>query len=488
MNGMNSFCQKPILILVAAALAFCSVGCEKKTAQRLRVTPSEQTSTVRVRPCNVLLIGLDSLAGPMERQWAARHETPLTITKVGRAEFEESKMEVAGGINVLVYPADMMVELIDNKKIDPLESDFYDSDEFNKFSLLKHYRKTGMRFDGKPFAATCGGPLFVQIYRDDILAAADQSVPETWQQLIITQKALSGVKLEDANATSVVVPLAEGWAAPSFLVISSPYVRQFGRLSVMFDRKTMKPMLESAGFVRALDELKQIAAANPQSLKMDPSAVYAAIQSGNAAIALTWPQANQAASSGGQEASQNVLDQLRVAQLPGTDDFFDSNDRRWIRRESGQSVTVNFHNMSGVMASNRRSRGRKQAAEQFIAWLTEPAIGEILFGQDSHSGPFRATHLAKIESWGDPQSCVEFRDSWADVLRQAHEQPLIMIFPKIAQSSKYLDLLDQGIRKCLLDDLPSKESLAEISQQWESLTESIGRQKQLKLLERNESF
>jgi len=228
----------------------------------------------------VLLIGLDSLAGPMERQWAARHETPLTITKVGRAEFEESKMEVAGGINVLVYPADMMVELIDNKKIDPLESDFYDSDEFNKFSLLKHYRKTGMRFDGKPFAATCGGPLFVQIYRDDILAAADQSVPETWQQLIITQKALSGVKLEDANATSVVVPLAEGWAAPSFLVISSPYVRQFGRLSVMFDRKTMKPMLESAGFVRALDELKQIAAANPQSLKMDPSAVYAAIQSG----------------------------------------------------------------------------------------------------------------------------------------------------------------------------------------------------------------
>jgi len=59
---------------------------------------------------------------------------------------------------------------------------------------------------------------------------------------------------------------------------------------------------------------------------------------------------------------------------------------------------------------------------------------------------------------------------------------------RIAQSSKYLDLLDQGIRKCLLDDLPSKESLAEISQQWESLTESIGRQKQLKLLERNESF
>ena len=486
---MNSLCQKlQIPLLLALAVILPALGCEKKTAQRLRITDSEQTSTVRVRPCNVLLIGLDSLADPMERQWAARHETPLTITKVGRAEFVESKMEVANDINVLVYPSDMMVDLIDNKKIDPLGSDFYDSDQFNKFSLLKHYRKTGIRFDGKPFAATCGGPLFVQIYRDDVLKAAGHNVPTTWKQLIKTQKLLASATLKDHNARSVFMPLAKSWAAPSFMAISSPYVRQFGRLSVLFDRKTMKPMLESAGFVRALDELKEIAATNPESLKMDPTAVYAALKSSKAAIGLTWPQAKDETSSSEKAASQKVLDQLRVAQLPGTEDFFNSNDGRWIRRESGQSETVNFHNMPGVMVSNRRSRGRKQAAEQFIAWLTEPAIGEILFGQDKRSGPFRATHLAKTEAWGDPQACVEFRESWAEVLGQAHEQSLIMIFPKIAQSSKYLDLLDQGIRKCLMQDLPAKESLAEVSQQWESLTKSIGRQKQLKLLERNESF
>jgi len=74
------------------------------------------------------------------------------------------------------------------------------------------------------------------------------------------------------------------------------------------------------------------------------------------------------------------------------------------------------------------------------------------------------------------------------VLRQAHDEPLIMVFPKIIGSSQYLKLLDQGIRKCLLEDTPARQSLAEISQQWEALTESIGRQKQLRLLERNESF
>ena len=178
MNDLKSRSQNSwVSFAFALTLAFCSFGCEKKTAQRLRVVEESTTSAIRVRPCNVLLIGLDSLADPMQRQWAARHETPLTITKVGRAEFEESKMDVANDINVLVYPADMMVDLIANKKIDPLDNDFYDSDQFSKFSLLKHCRKAVMRFDGKPFGATCGGPMFVQIYRDDILKGADQAVP-----------------------------------------------------------------------------------------------------------------------------------------------------------------------------------------------------------------------------------------------------------------------------------------------------------------------
>ncbi len=500
MKDMKSLYQNPATLLwLTMAVSLLSIGCEKKTVQRLEVETVEQTA-VRMRPCNVLLIGLDSLAVSMERQWAARHEMPLTVTKIGRAKFIESGMKVTSDINVLVYPADMMVELIDNKRIDPLGKDFYDSDAFTKFSLLKHYRKTGIRFDGKPFAAPCGGPMFVQIYRADWLKAAGQTVPTTWEQLIKTQMSLSKPQAEGNVAQAVALPLAEGWAAQSFLAICSPYVRQFGRLSVMFDRNTMKPMLESAGFVRALDELKKIAAANPQSLKMDPASVYQALRNGDAAIGLTWPQpieandADEETTDGNQSnqsdgaALQKVLDQLRVAQVPGTADFYDSNDSQWVRRESGQSVTVNFHNMPGVLVSNARSRGRKQAAEQFIAWLTEPAIGEILFGQENRSGPFRATHLAKIEDWGDPESCSEFRASWSGVLRESHEQALIMTFPKIARSGEYLELLDRGIRQCLQENLSAQESLSEISQQWESLTESIGRPKQLKLLERNESF
>ena len=123
-----------------------------------------------------------------------------------------------------------------------------------------------------------------------------------------------------------------------------------------------------------------------------------------------------------------------------------------------------------------------------MAWLTEPGIGEILFGQDQRSGPFRATHLGKLEAWGDPQACAEMRESWAEVLRQSHEQPLIMTFPKIARSGEYQAILDQGIRKCLLEKQSAEESLAQIAQQWEALTNSIGRRKQIDLLKRNESF
>lgn len=477
--------QAAIVIMALTGILISAVGCEKKTGQRLQIETVKQP-TVRARPCNVLLIGIDGLADAMERQWKARHETALRVTRVSRAKFKESGMHVESDINVLVYPADMMVELIDNKRIDPLGKVFYDSSQFNKFALLKHHRKSGMRFDGQPFAAPCGGPMFVQIYRKDLLDSNALAVPETWQQLIETQDQLANSNLaanSDAEAAmQVAVPLAEGWAASTFLAISSPYVRQFGRLSVLFDRKTMKPMLESAGFVRALEELKQIAERNPEALNMDPAAVYQALRSGRAAIGLTWPSTSDA------NGDSIAMDQLRVSQVPGTVEYFDTNNNHWTPRESNAVVSVNYQNMPGIMASNVRSRGRKRAGEQFMAWLTDPSISELLFGRHPRSGPFRATHLAKLEAWGDDQANGPFRESWSRTLRESHEQSLIMTFPKIARSGEYLALLDKGIRKCVMENVPSAEALMGISRQWEVLTESTGRPGQIRLLDRNASF
>lgn len=484
-------------------------GCEKKTAQRLNVKDTQQP-TPRLRPCQVLLIGLEGLAQPLQRQWEARHDSALTVQSIEMTEFVDNDMRVDSEVNVLVYPADIMVELIDKKRIDPLDKSFYDSDEFTKFSFLTHYRKSNIRFAGQPYAAPCGGPMFTQVFRNDVIAQLGQSAPpETWKQFIRTAKKITDLKSASQPPndlpTTIALPLKPGWAGHTFLAISSPYVRQFGQLSVLFDRHSMKPLLDRPGFVRALSEMKELVQASPESLQLGPQDVFEKLISGEAAIGLTWPsnisdsahQANNTSQSpdagdtNKKPVNQRsaIIEQLRVAKVPGSTEFFDNDSNRWTRREANKILSTDYHNIPGIMVSQVRSRGRKQAAQQFIAWVTDTEISALLFDGNMLSGPFRAAHLAKLDSWSSARGSNEFNQSWSQTLRDAHQNALIFKFPSIAGSRQYQHLLDQGIRNCLSrDDLSPQQALTDISANWESLTESIGRKKQIRLLKRNTNF
>ena len=88
----------------------------------------------------------------------------------------------------------------------------------------------------------------------------------------------------------IAVPLAEGWAAKSFVAIAAPYARKKGRLSVLFERRTMKPLIASEAFVRALEELKSLAKLNPESLQWTPQDIFENIVQGKLSAGVTWPR------------------------------------------------------------------------------------------------------------------------------------------------------------------------------------------------------
>ena len=462
--------------------AINAVGCEKKTVQRLEVT-TEQPTAVRSRPCNVLIVGKESLGEPLKRQWSARNDSELTIANVSVSELIENKFELEQPANVVIYPSDMMTDLIDRELVTALSDKFYDSEAFDKFALLKHYRKSGIRYDEKAWAAPCGGPLFSMFYRTDVLAKADLSVPTTWDRLVRASEKLSSVK-EIPN--KIALPLGEGFAAHSFLAVSAGYVRQFGRLSVLFDRATMKPSLEQDSFVKALADLKSLAVGNPKMLDMSAADVWNALTNNELAIGMTWPHADVGNGNGKNESAS--FEELTCTAVPGSKEYFEASSNQWLQREGGQVLVVNYFGMPGVFASPVATRGRQQSAEQFMAWLTDPEISSLLLGEDSHAGPFRATHLGSPEAWLDSRATPELASSWATTIREVHEQSLILTFPRILRSREYMALLDAGVRKCLTEDTEPAEAMAQIAAQWEGLTEEIGRKKQTVLLGRNSNF
>lgn len=488
-----------IAVCLSVVSMFC--GCEEKKTQRLTIQPNQDAAVAdRAYPCSVLLVGDDGLENPLRRQWAARHDSEFELETISVDAFVAGDFEIGPGTDVVIYPSGMMIELIHRGRIIELSRSVYDSDAFNRRDLLTHFRKSGIRYDSKSWAIPCGSPLFAMIYQAQ-LATPETGLPQTWPQLIRWNQRLSETETqpdpEDRDrlispAQGIGLPLAPGWAAKTFIAIAAPAVRQKGRLSVLFERRTMKPLVDTTGFVDALETMKVLADQHPASLNYIPADVWRELLAGKLAAGMTWPTAaGKSSDSTGdlQESSTGDADSdLLIADLPGSDTFYDVSAGAWGTRPPRDPAVVNFHGFSGLLASQVKQSRRAQSAAEFLKWLSDTAISQILFTDHPELGPTRITHLGDTKAWLGDQFSNDFESSYANHLKEAHQHALIMTLPNILKREQYLAVLDQAIREYLVSGGSAEAALQTVAQRWESLTESIGRKIQSNILRRNSNF
>ena len=468
-------------------LSFFCVGCEEKTVQRLTIDDAaSSTTSARAYPCTVLIVGQDWLKEPLQRQWSARQDSDFDVQTISVENFAEADFKIPQGVDVVIYPANIMIELIHRGRIVRLNESVYQSESFNKDDVLKHFRKSGIRYDSKTWAVPCGGSMFSLLYQPQALSDTESQLPETWSQLIRWGERLNEKSNDSDTANSsakIAIPLAEGWASNSFIAIAASYARKKGRLSVLFERRTMKPLIASESFVKALKNLKSLEKLNSASLEYTPQHIFERLVEGKLSVGVTWPSNSLPA-----DFDETAAQTLRVHSLPGSSTYFDESTEAWGTRQASESNVVNLHGLNNLLASQTKVSRRPQSAVDFLKWLPESTISQTLFASNPDLGPFRVTHLGDASTWIGDTLSLEFENSFTSHLKESHDQALIMTLPNILRQSEYMAILDKAIRECLKSDLPEKETLEKVAQQWEALTDSIGRKTQSNILRRNSNF
>src|SRR5207247_7275405 len=95
-----------------------------------------------------------------------------------------------------------------------------------------------------------------------------------------------------------------------------------------FDPKSMKPLIESPGHVRALQTLVDLVQFGPREMmgwELGQSWDY--FLAGRAALTFTWGDLGALA----QQAGSKVKGKVGVAQMPGTTEYYSIEDARWVR-------------------------------------------------------------------------------------------------------------------------------------------------------------
>ena len=427
-------------------------------------------------PLKVLVIGDAEIGPKLARQWKAHQDGELSVENQTQAEWIKADFPISDSTDLVIYPTLLLGELAEAKKISKLEHAVWNSDEVDKDSWLGHYRRTLTRYGNEPYAVPLGNPHFAMFYDWAKFRSlkqqpdADLVLPETWDELETALQELDS-KLD--------LPLGEGWAGHAFVSRIASNVRTRGNFSFLFDRSTMEPLIEQEPFLRALEQLKRLA--SKRSLKLDPSEVFQLAASGEAVAAMTWPTS---------EAEFKIAerDSLIVSKVPGSKKIYDFRRSTWKERLSDEELCVDGLGFGGLVASRVTGSRHEDTATSFIKWVSGKRIILKTSAQSPLTGPVRASHLGDLSGWAGEAVPLEVLEEYATEVRSLHDRTLVVVFPRIPGSDRYYSALDRGVRAAISGEAEPAEAMSKVAKEWNQITESLGRRKQVLAMQRESGY
>lgn len=227
--------------------------------------------------------------------------------------------------------------------------------------------------------------------------------------------------------------------AIEFLARAAPLAVHPNQVAVLFDLETMDARIAAPPFVRALEEL---ASARP-SLRAD------AADGADGSKWQLWPPVDPSSSK------PDVRTEEVDASIPESDAIYNWDAESWEEAEDGVARTPLVGAESYIGSVARVSRNAP-AAFRLLAWLA-----------------------AEAGSGAGAVSIVPFRRGRADPSTEsALSARNYLHVPRILQTDAYLAALDESVRRVLAGEVPPDEALREAADQWDEITDGVGRDRQ----------
>ena len=336
----------------------------------------------------------------------------------------------------------------------------------------------------------------VLYYRRDLLAdpghqAAFQrkygyplAVPKTWDQFrdvadYFNGKDLNGDGIPDHGLSLHLKVGAQGMF--HFMSFSAPYVIGPDNPELYwFDPRTMKPLLESPGHVRALEALVDLVQFGPREmLNWDLGKSWDHFLGGRAALTFTWGDLGALA----QEEGSRVKGKVGTAPLPGTSEYYSLARREWIRTGAPNLVgNTTGGSWAGVISKYSKA---PEAAYYLLALLAtrEKSMVYAARGWDGID-PGRSYHFlppdgsAKIENylkagWDE----TDIRD-YAKAYFDSFSNPLQLPYLRIPGTYSYWQALDVHLAEAVAGQLSPAAALKAATVDFEEITIRLGRERQ----------
>ncbi len=354
------------------------------------------------------------------------------------------------------------------------------------------YRDRLMKWGNKRIAISVDGDLFMGYYRKDLFEIGqnrndfkakygyDLKAPDTWKQYRDIAEFFTGRKSPDGK---MLYGAAEAFASRShqswFLFSrAAAYSRHPDhKAAQFFDPDTMKPQINTPGWVRALEEYAEILKfCPPDALNYRVDDMRKAFHSGSAVLSIEWADTGTIAED---PKISSVVGKVGYFILPGTSEVWNYKTNKWDQMPSIHKTP--FLAFGGWVAGVPANSKNKDAAWNYIVWYGNPenSLHDVVTA-GTGINPYRLSHFINADAWTKALSKTAATE-YLGVIRASLDSPNAALDLRIPGFFEYTETLDTQITRVLKKEISAQKALEQAATDWDKITDKYGRDKQLEI-------
>ena len=352
---------------------------------------------------------------------------------------------------------------------------------------------------GKTYRVSIDGDCHNFNYRKDYFESAELAaawaaeghkgpweVPATWQKVQEVTKFLKGKKDPfGLDAYGYLDPL-KGWGGFGFYFLASratAYAKHPDDPAWLFDPRDMKPRVNNAAWVRAIqDVLDVLDSQPPDQINADPGTTgFQQFLAGTGSMLSWWGDIGSNAKT---SDSSVVGDVTGFSILPGSDDVWNHKAGRWDTLASGPNFAPNMAYIGWgvyVMSSVSGDTRKRKAAWTAAAHLGGKDLSLWNAAYPSGFQPYRNSHF-NIPEWTQAGYDEGFISDYLSSEADSYNHSNAAIEPRIPGIFQYYSVAEDELAKIYAGQYGSaQEGANAIAAAWDKITDQIGRDSQVKL-------
>jgi multiple sugar transport system substrate-binding protein len=450
------------------------------------VIAAEPKANVALRVLVVNDLPLSEAIGRLKGEWAERFDGSLTVDVKAWADLADAKSLDA---DLIVFPTRYLGELCTRGWLRPVRAGVLEGKSLDVDDIFPLARRELVTWGGYVMALPLGVDVPVMSYRTDFYTGSTK-LPDTWSSYLKPLVEDRG-KWERATEPYARVPLTwepwRSWGGVMLLARAAAYGIRPDDRSLLFDATTMKPRITEPPFVRALDELQQLAtdeallqrepSTEVERKAIDPRMASCATAKGEPhRLAIGLPPAGHRQFT--EEHVQPIFpgsDRIGWTQLPGADEVYHASSKDWEKQAKPHRVPVLGvgDRLVAVTASSKNAA----SAFKLLGWLASAEISTQLAAVGDRTMPVRGS-LASSAAWYDPTVNASERADLAKVLQASLSHEEYFIVPRIPGVDEYMLALDEAVEDVIFEKAEPAAALEKAAKHWELVTERLGRDAQ----------